>query len=64
MEYVIIFLFGYLFACILNYWHDNKNGIEDEDEIDEQTELLKNIYKEIKRNSDLVEAYNKQYHVK
>jgi hypothetical protein len=29
-----------------------------------QTEILDKIYKECKRNSDLVEAYNRAYHVR
>lgn len=29
-----------------------------------QTEILNSIYRECKRNSDLVEAYNKAYHVR
>lgn len=28
-----------------------------------QTELLQKIHEEAKRNSDLVEAYNKKYHI-
>lgn len=46
-------------------WIQNLLGITQIiEEKKKQTKILDNIYKECKRNSDLVEDYNRAYHIK
>jgi hypothetical protein len=46
-------------------WIQNFFGITQIiEEKKKQTNLLENIYKECKKNSDLVEAYNRAYHIR
>lgn len=45
-------------------WLQNLFGITQIiEEKKKQTELLEKIHRECKRNSDLVEAYNRAYHI-
>lgn len=50
---------------VMKKWIQNFFGITQIiEEKKKQTNLLENIYKECKKNSDLVEAYNRAYHIR